>query len=266
MRPKKFGISLIKLKRSIVKKLKTLFMCVMVLFICGCDNSEQEVAKPQKQEVEKKGNVIKIASLNWAPYTGENLKDYGIVTKKVKKIFSKMDYEIEISFMAWKRVLYEVEQGNYDVGCPAYYSEERAKKYIMSDKIMDTPLVFIKNKTSKIEYNKLEDLKDYKIGVVRGYVNTKEFDNASYLNKFEGSSDIQNLRLLASKRLDIVVIDKIVAKNLISENNEFKNKFIFIEKPLDNKPLHLLFSRKNKNNLELVENFNKILKEFNNAK
>ncbi len=250
--------------------LNKILLCFMLFIVYGCDNSnDDKVIKQEiKQEIETKKDkkIIKVATLNWSPYVGEKLEYYGIFSKKTKEVFTKMGYEQDITFMSWKRVLFEVEQGNYDVAFPAYYSAERAKKYIISDKVMNTPLVFLKNKNSKIQYKTLEDLKSYKIGIVRGYINTKEFDNSNYLNKIVGSSDLQNLRLLAKNRLDLVVIDKIVAQGLIQKHKEFENKFNFIKKALDDKPLYLLFSRKNKQSLFYAKEFNKILKEINNGK
>jgi polar amino acid transport system substrate-binding protein len=61
------------------------------------------------------------------------------------------------------------------------------------------------------------ELQSKRIGVVRGYINTKMFDLATYLDKHEATTDHINLKKLYFKRLDLIVIDKNVADHLIEK-------------------------------------------------
>ena len=88
----------------------------------------------------------------------------------------------------------------------------------------------------KISFSSLKDLIPYKIGVVRGYVNTKEFDAADYLNKDEANDDLTNFRKLLKNRVDLVIADKFVGKYVMETNlADDVDKIEFIEPPLENK-------------------------------
>lgn len=61
---------------------------------------------------------------------------------------------------------------------PEYYSEDLKKDFILSAPFPEALGLFKKDKN--IQFKKIDDLKPYSIGVVRGYVNTAEFDAAAY--------------------------------------------------------------------------------------
>jgi len=206
---------------------------------------------------------IKLASLEWPPYVGTKLSQYGFTSEIVKEIFNKAGYKVKYNFMPWARVLKCVERGNYDAAYPAYFSKERAEKYAMSEPIAHGPLVLFKRKSDSIKFTKLIDLKPYKIGVVRGYVNTPEFDNAAYLNKEAVNSDEQNIKKLLKRRIDLAVVDKYTGLYLIKTKDLDPQKELnFIDRALENKTLHVAFSKKLPNYQKIVEQFNSTLKEL----
>lgn len=207
--------------------------------------------------------VIKLATLNWSPYVEERLENYGFVSEIVKEVFNKAGYRVDIHFMPWARVLADVKSGIYDAMYPAYYSDERNRIYAMTKSISNGPLVFYKCKDRDITYHSLSDLKNYTIGVVRGYVNTKEFDAADYLNKKIVSSDKQNLLKLVTHRIDLVVIDKFTAQMIIKTDiPHAAGKLNFVDPPLENKTLHVGFSRNIADYPKLLEDFNQALAEM----
>lgn len=206
---------------------------------------------------------IRLATLNWAPYVGEELDQYGFTSEIVTKAFERAGYTVQIDFMPWARVLKVVERGRYDAAYPAYYSEERAQTYLMSEAFAQGPLGFYARADDDIAYAALEDLQPYKIGVVRGYVNTPEFDQADYLNTEAADSDVQNLKKLLVNRLDLVVIDKLTAQYIINtEMPDDADRLKFLDPPLDEKPLHVIFSREAAGYEEKVSDFNEGLRRL----
>ena len=109
----------------------------------------------------------------------------------------------------------------------------------MSNSFAEGPLVFCKKKGADVSYKTLQDLKPYRIGVVRGYVNTPEFDAADYLRKDIANSDELNLRKLLKGRVDLVVIDKFTAQHILSTAiPEGVDAIEFLEPHLQEKPLY----------------------------
>ena len=200
---------------------------------------------------------ISLATLEWEPYVGKKLKHYGFTSEIVAEAFKRTGYKVKVTFMPWARVLQEVRKGKYDAAYPAYYSDERAKMYALSNPFAEGPLVFYKRKEAVISFRSLQDLKPYRIGVVRGYVNSPEFDAADYLTKDIANSDEINLKKLLKGRLDLVVIDKFTSQSILNKIIPEGRDVLECLKPhLQVKPLYLAVSRK-------VEGYQHIVKDFN---
>ena len=107
------------------------------------------------------GEVIRLATLDWEPYIGQELKNEGYVAEVVKEAFKKEGYEVEYTYLPWARVVHMAKKGDYDGYFPEYYSKEVEEEFIFSEKFKGGPLGFFRKKGSKIEYKELVDLKPY---------------------------------------------------------------------------------------------------------
>ncbi len=200
-----------------------------------------------------------MAVLEWEPYAGKKLEKLGVGSEILTAAFNRAGYDVKFYFMPWVRALKDTETGKYDAVCYGYYSDQRAKTYALSNPFMESALVFCKHRDSDISYQSLQDLKPYRIGVVRGFVNTIQFDAADYLTKEEANNEILNLKKLLNRRVDLVLIDKFVGQHLI--NTLFfadKDDFEFISPPFKIHPMYVMFSRK-------VKDYEQKLKVFNNG-
>lgn len=245
-------------------------LIVMILLIglnaCAATTAPQATISPTPipaTSTPASEKLIRLATLEWSPYVSEELENYGFAAEIVAAAFTRMGYEVQFDFMPWARVLQEVEQGRYDGGFPAYYSEERTKTYLLTDAFTEGPIGFYKRADSDITYQTLEDLIPYKIGIILGYVNTPEFDAADYLQKEAAENEEQNLRKLLLGRLDLVVIDKFVAASIIAESiPEAKDNLVFLNPPLEVKTLHVVLSRNTENAEQKLADFNEGLRQI----
>jgi len=191
---------------------------------------------------------IRLTSCDWQPYAGKELSNFGFTSEILKSAFERVGYKVQFKIYPWNRAIEQTKKGKMDGIYSAYYSEERAKTFALSDPYIDSKVHFCKlKKNKKIVYSgNLRDLSSYTVGVVRGYVNSPEFDKADYIKKDEASSDLTNLRKLLKGRIDLIIIDKFVAlyhlKNspFIEGNSE---DVVFLNPPLKTLPVHLMFSR-----------------------
>ncbi|MCR3958747.1 ABC transporter substrate-binding protein [Aeromonas veronii] len=96
-----------------------------------------------------------------------------------------------------------------------------------------------------IPWQQLTDLAPYRIGVVEGYVNTREFDAlmaSKRLNTAAVDSDLLNLRKLQRDRLDLAVIDRDVFYWLTYHDDKLHPEQLqFNPKILGYKSLHIMF-------------------------
>jgi len=199
---------------------------------------------------------VRLATCEWPPYVGKEMNHQGVTAAIVRQAFELEGYEVKIDFMPWSRVMKSVEAGEYDMGFPAYFSEERTKTFSYTKEMLFAPLYLCKLKDREIEYTDLESLKPYKIGVVNGYVNSPEFDKADFLNKKPANDDATNLKKLLGKRVDIISIDKLTAIHL-SKTTVLGalGKLEFMGEPLQKKTVHLLKAKSLKAEFNLVADF-----------
>ncbi|MCF8061123.1 MAG: transporter substrate-binding domain-containing protein [Deltaproteobacteria bacterium] len=206
------------------------------------------------------GERISLATLDWAPYAGKDLPNLGFTSEIVTRAFEHAGYRVDIAFMPWARVLRRVARGDADAMYPAYRSTERARVFALSDPFAQSFLVFYKRVDDDIAYTGLRNLEGYRIGVVRGYVNSPAFDQAEYLLKESTDSDESNLRKLLKGRIDLAVIDLYTARHLLE--NRIPKGLVHLEPlepPLEVKTLHLAVSRRLPGYRAVVADFNRAL-------
>lgn len=212
-----------------------------------------------------KAEEISLTSTNWEPYNGELLPNFGFASEIISEAFRRGGCKVRFTFLPWKRAYEETREGKFDGLFAAYYSDERAEIFAPSDPYISGPLVFCSGKKTEIKYKSFRDLSPYRIGVVRGYVSTPEFDRADYLKKEEANSDLINLKKLIRGRVDLIVIDKYIAlyylKNIPSVEGDI-GSVRFLTPPIGEKPLHIMFSKAVPDYEIKVRKFNRGLSEI----
>ncbi len=107
-------------------------------------------------------------------------------------------------------------------------------------------------------FNSLRELRNYKIGVVRGYVNAEEFDNAAYLTKEVANTPESNLQKLYHGRIDLMVGAKEIIFNMIKTSfPEYSNAFEPLEQSLQSQNVNNAFSKAVSDSQKLVADFNR---------
>ena len=201
---------------------------------------------------------ITLATLDWQPYVGSDMKNYGFNAEIITEALKQVGYTVNIEFMPWDDVISKTRQGLYDGAFPEYYSKERSENFVYSSFFSNSLLGFYKRKESNITYKTLHDLKPYKIGIVTGYINTEEFDSATYLKKVESDSDLESLKKLISGEVDLIIIDKLVAQYIIRNDlPEAAGRLEFVDPPLVIHPLFLILPKKLTNSEQIKNDFNK---------
>jgi len=215
-----------------------------------------------------KADTITISSGEWEPWISENLKNNGVILDIVDKILKSQDIDTKIIFYPWARAYSLAKQGKVDATAVWFKTEDREKDFLFSDMIFDTQDVLIYKKGKVIKFNNLEDLKNYKIAVVRSYSYGDKIDKM--IKDKQIKVKVVNSDLLALKQIikrdnfDVFICAKSVAKALILDNFTAKeaDQFVFHPKATLLKPLFFLVSKKTKDAKLFLSAFNKGLKKF----
>lgn len=152
-----------------------------------------------------------LLTLEWPPYTGVREPDGGIVTALVNDAFKAAGDDIRVGYFSWRRVLQLPRTDRRFAGSyPMYYSLERTANCHFSDPIGESPVGLAERRDSPVAWKEIKDLKGYRIGVVKGYVNSPRFDelvNNGDIPTLPAETDEQNLKNLMAGKVQAVVID-----------------------------------------------------------
>jgi polar amino acid transport system substrate-binding protein len=176
---------------------------------------------------------IKITTLDWSPYIGETICDQGWVQQFTIALLATRGYEITSTFLPWARTVMIAETGLADVLYPEYYIEPDAPSDVISGtkrrdhlaisiKFPGGPIAFMKRKGEPDHFKgNLLNLKGEKIGVVRGYQNTPEFDelmDKGFFNISPAVDDLMNVRKLVNHRINLIIGDPSVITYSVKES------------------------------------------------
>jgi polar amino acid transport system substrate-binding protein len=185
---------------------------------------------------------------------------FGEFTKRVTTVLNEMGVEPDYQFYPWGRCFDSVEKSRVWAAFPYSYTVERSQKVWFSDMLSCSTTVFFyyddKGATREYRYERLEDLKSYRVGGVTGYFYEKAFQKAGlsvdYVNK-----EIYAMEKLKMGRIDLMPVNKQVGWNLIKTHfPDDAHKFNILANPLSVSPLSLIVSKDYPGSKELLERFN----------
>lgn len=195
--------------------------------------------------------VAKLTSLEWPPYSGAALKDGGASVAVAKAAFEAVGWKVDVRFLSWKRAVDMAREGiDGVVGYFPEYLDPSVTEFVFSASMGNSPLGLVQGAAKPVAWSSIADLKAIQpIGVVDGYVNTAEFDDAvakGALKVDTVSDDALNVKKVAAGRIQAAVIDQHVLGWYLKNDASLKglaDKVAFNEKPLAIKTLHVAFGK-----------------------
>jgi len=173
--------------------------------------------------------AISLCSDPWFPYIQGELNKQaqgGDVIKFEEQLFARLGYEsVEFPLINWARCLHQAEYGFEDGVVMLFRKPEREKYLIFSDPIMTTKLVVLyspKYFSNGIDWQDTETFESKIIGIVRGNSYGTKFDVEKQQGKyhvFETKDEISSLQMLLHGRIDMVIMNEVVANLLITKHD-----------------------------------------------
>jgi len=204
---------------------------------------------------------VTIATGEWAPWTGSQLKHHGFVNHLVELAFAQQEYSVKFEYYPWTRAYHLVETGALPVASYVYSSRERQKTVLYSDPVTDERIVFFVMKGSKIEVQSLDDLSNYTVGITRGNTYTDEFRRRvadGRITADTANTDLLNFRKLLTHRIDILPASLLQGYKVLRTHfdTDIAQQITVLDMPLTNTTGHLMFSREQPGAMTLQEAFN----------
>lgn len=235
--------------------------------------------------------IIKIATLDWKPYVGKTLCKQGWVQQYTVAILGSLGYEVQSSFYPWARAVSRVEKGKFDILYPEYFIEDSAPSDVhkgtkrvdhlaLSNPYPGGPIAFMSRRDYQAKYNQSTqksflDLKGEKIGAVRGYQNTPEFDKLMdskppFFKMRLAKNDVLNVKVLDSGKVNLIIGDPSVIKYAVKTEKKLsadrKAKILSniktVAPHIQYNNLYYALSKKKAGWKELLKNINSRIAEF----
>ncbi|MCG9696804.1 ABC transporter substrate-binding protein [Shewanella sp. Isolate11] len=193
-----------------------------------------------------KAATLTLSSLNWPPYTGEQILAGGASVEVVRAALKAVGHDLKVDYYPWSRTIRIIKPAHsiYSGYFPEYHFP--SDEYVFSDPIGVSPVALIEQQQFPIRWSNVKDLNQYRLGVVHDYQNTLELDAmiASGMQPVEkANSDEHNIQKVATGRIQGAVIDKYVFNYLIKQTHlsELHKKIQLNKQLLETRTLHIAF-------------------------
>lgn len=211
------------------------------------------------------GQTLNLNTLEWPPYTSQAQQDGGYASAVVSAAFAAAGIDVEVRYYPWARALSLAQQGKVDGLFPEYFVPEQRPEFLFSDPFPGGPAGLIKLRTRQLSAQReqsglplLSELRELKIGLVRGYLNHPELDTAPGLQREYARDDQQNLGKLLAGRVDLIFIDYLVAEFLIGRHfPQHREEIELLSPPLLQPTLHLVVPKKRADASASLKAFNR---------
>ena len=211
--------------------------------------------------------TVRLAAAEMSPYIGPTHAREGYVAELVRAAFERAGYKVDIRFYPLARARSMAEAGQVDGLMPLSYSRSLEDSFLLSSPFPGANDGLLKKRSLALTYPAdaparpleiLRAMSGLRFGAVRGASVSEAFDKADFLKRDYVDRDLQNLDKLALGRIDLMVVDKFRASDLmILHRPHLIGQLEFLAPPLFRSDFHVAFSRKAPNAARLRADFNR---------
>ncbi|WP_147822335.1 substrate-binding periplasmic protein [Salidesulfovibrio onnuriiensis] len=120
--------------------------------------------------------TVRLTCGEWPPLISKKFKYQGALPRIISEAFAQEGIEVEFGFFPWKRALEMAREGVWDGSIAWYRTEDRDRDFYPSDPINYNRVAFFHLKGNGFDWENVEDLTKYTIGVTLGYSYGPRFD------------------------------------------------------------------------------------------
>ena len=201
--------------------------------------------------------TIKMAVGEYPPYTSRIEKNGDFLEKIVTEAFKLESVDVEYSHFPWKRSYSIVKNGGYDGTFPWSKTSAREEEfYIHKVPLLVDDLVHFHLKSTPFDWESIDDLKDYKLGVILGTTHQKIYQEKG-IKAYPVATDLLVFKMLLAGRIDVYRTVKGVGHYLINNKFSPEKAFLFTHHPrVINRTAHyILFSKNTPDGKALSDKF-----------
>ncbi len=168
--------------------------------------------------------TARISATEYPPFTIEAEPAGGVLTEIVAEALKARNIVPVFEWVPNNRAIAGVMAGHYDASMGWAHSPERDEALLYSSKpIYNFRMVFVQHAGEKQDWTALADLAGRRIGITRGNFYSQPFADLQaqgVLTVDEAADDVNNLRKLVRKRIELFPLEESVARYLIATKLE----------------------------------------------
>ena len=211
--------------------------------------------------------VVRIGTGDWVPYVDQHRADGGALARLISAVFAAAGYQVEFSFYPWDRNVLMLQQGELDAIMPYSCSPMRLNYGVCSEPLVRGEIVLFHRKDQAFDWQRIDDLRGWRVGGTAGYSYGDEWDQAVREGKLkvdEVTTDEQNIRKLLLRRVDVIAMEVDVARHLMRKLLSQEEAAMITQHPklVMQTPICLALSRQSARSPELLTRFNRGLQRL----
>lgn len=206
---------------------------------------------------------VTLVADEWPPFSGNDLPGKGLAIDVTRTVLERAGYEVQAAILPWARIVDGAKTGEYDITTSLFADVEMEKYLHYAEPFYTTEVRFIRRKGEDIVFDGLESLQPYSIAVGSGFLYEPGFDAAEYLNKFEVTTTLQGIQMLAAGHVDLTLDSADVLRHSMQLGGEdLEGKLEMMDPPVTRQDIHMAVSRSRSDHTKIVEDFNRVLREM----
>lgn len=210
--------------------------------------------------------TIHFAGFNYPPfYFEEDGRWQGIAVDLIDELSKRLDMKSDLTMYPFTRSLSHLKDGKVDGIMILIKNPERAKLIRYTIPILRVRgLIWASadRVDGAVDFQDLNELSEYKVGVTRGYSYGHAFDELLKNMDVEvANADLLNFRKLMSHRIDIFPGNEIVAHGLFREHPELRGRFVHSADSFISWDLHMGLSKRS-HMIAFLPEINEVLEEL----
>jgi len=205
-------------------------------------------------------DTVQLMANTSPPYADVKLPNRGLALEIVEHVFSKTEYQADITIESWSRAIEGASIGVYDGLASAWYTPERGKDLLFSEPYLSSKLIIVKRLEDRGRFRQLSDLAGGRLGVRADYAYGIDFSAIPGLKLVEENHLIQNLLNLMNGSVDFVIGDQRTMTMQLHEYMQDRiTRFEVLPIDLPSPARHVATSRELDGHEKIIAAFNKAL-------
>lgn len=196
-------------------------------------------------------------------YYTENGDSKGFSVDVLNFVAAHSKYQFEYVILPWPRAIHLVAEGQIDLILTLFKTSKREQIYHFIEPSYGNEInqLFTLMDNNFEFTGQLQQLTPYSIGTVREYSYGEYFDQATYLNKLPALTEEVLLKLLLSKRIDMLISNPLVFNQLILKE-KMSTKVKAIDPYISLTPVYMALTKKREDSQEIKKTIGELTQKL----